>query len=359
MASRATTRTDVALDRFRAKSPRNDASTARKARAMMEHPVAKTKDGAGPRIPKRAHPLQRREPLPGQRPKPAEEDPQALERVEAILKSPSYRHADDDLDFLAQDSMRGVRLQIDYFKAELLLEEHQVRNTIVVFGSTRICEPDAARRNADALAASLAADPGNEDLARKLAVAERILAKSHYYGIAREFGRLVSLANENSGEEHAVIVTGGGPGIMEAANRGAFDAGAKSVGLNISLPHEQYPNPYITPHLCFSFHYFAMRKLHFLLRAKALVAFPGGFGTLDELFEVLTLVQTRKIKPIPVVLVGERYWRGVLNFDFLAGEGVIDREDLELFWFAETAHDIWHGIKNWQRSSREAPLPSV
>jgi uncharacterized protein (TIGR00730 family) len=142
-------------------------------------------------------------------------------------------------------------------------------------------------------------------------------------------------------------MTGGGPGIMEAANRGAFDAGAKTVGLNIHLPLEQYPNPYVTPELCFRFHYFGLRKLHFLLRAKALVAFPGGYGTMDELFEVLTLVQTRTIAPIPVVLVGEAYWRKVVNFDFMVDEGVIDPEDRDLFWFAETADEIWNGIVEW------------
>jgi len=202
------------------------------------------------------------------------------------------------------------------------------------------------------LTGALAADPGNKDLARRLAVAKRILAKSHYYEVAREFGRLVSEANHSGQDQHAIIMTGAGSGIMEAANRGAFDVGAKSVGLNISLPHEQYPNPYITPDLCFSFHYFAMRKLHFLLRAKALVAFPGGYGTFDELFEVLTLVQTRKIKQVPVVLVGEDYWRGAVNFDFLADEGVIDQEDRELFWFAETAEEIWNGIRAWYASAQ-------
>ena len=306
-----------------------------------------------PRIPKPAHPVNRREPLPWQCPKPSEDDPHAPARVQAILQSPSYRRADVDLDFLARDTMRGVRLQIDYFKPEILLEEHRIRHTIVVFGSTRICEPATAQRKANVLKAALAADAGNKELERRLAIAERVLAKSHYYEVAREFGRLVSATNKTANGQHRVVVTGGGPGIMEATNRGAFDLGAKSVGFNISLPHEQYPNPYITPELCFNFHYFAMRKLHFLLRAKALVAFPGGYGTFDELFEVLTLVQTRKIKPIPVVLVGESYWRKAVNLDFLVDEGVIDQEDRELFWFAETAQEIWNGILHWHDISGE------
>jgi uncharacterized protein (TIGR00730 family) len=271
--------------------------------------------------------------------------------VQAILNSSSYRRADTDIDFLAEDGLRGVRLQLDYLKPELLLQEHGIRQTIVVFGSTRICEPAAASRKLEALRASLVADPNNDGLARQLKVAERIQAKSRYYEVAREFGRLVGAANRRAGEHHTAIVTGGGPGMMEAANRGAFDVGAKSVGLNISLPHEQYPNPYVTPELCVSFHYFALRKLHFLRRAMALVAFPGGYGTLDELFEVLTLVQTRKIKPIPVVLVGEAYWRRAVDIDFLADEGVIDPEDRELFWFAETAQQIWDGILQWYDAS--------
>jgi uncharacterized protein (TIGR00730 family) len=309
------------------------------------------------KVPRPAHPVNRHEPLPWQRPKPSVEDPDAPARVQTILNSPSYRRADADLDFLAQDGMRGVRLQIDYFKPELLFEQHQVRHTIVVFGSTRICEPSEAQRKVDELKAELAATSGDtasadKDLARRLAIAERILAKSRYYGIAREFARLVSATRLRT-REKPVIVTGGGPGIMEAANRGAFDVGAKSIGLNISLPHEQYPNPYITPDLCFSFHYFAIRKLHFLLRAKALVAFPGGYGTLDELFEVLTLVQTRKIKPMPIILVGEAYWRQAINLNFLVDEGVIAPEDRDLFWFAETAEEIWNGILQWHDVSGE------
>ncbi len=173
--------------------------------------------------------------------------------------------------------------------------------------------------------------------------------------MAREFGRLVGAVECTDPDERIAVMTGGGPGIMEAANRGAFDVGAKSVGLNITLPHEQYPNPYVSPELCFTFHYFALRKLHFLMRARALVAFPGGYGTLDELFETLALVQTRKITPIPVVLVGEKFWRRAFDVDFLVAEGVIDPEDRELFWFAESARDVWDGILRWYAAAG-APL---
>ena len=306
-----------------------------------------------PEIPTPAHPVNRRERLPWQLPKAVEEDPDATRRVQAILKSPSHRPADTDTEFLAREDLRGVRLQIDYLKPELLLREHEIEQAIVVFGSTRICEPAAALRKVQELRGRLQTDKDNSDLRRQLAVAERIQAKSRYYEVAREFGRMVAAANDGAGRHHTAIMTGGGPGMMEAANRGAFDVGAKSVGLNISLPHEQYPNPYVTPELCFSFHYFALRKLHLLLRAKALVAFPGGYGTLDELFEVLTLIQTRKIKPIPVVLVGEAYWRRAVDIDFLVDEGVIDVEDRELFWFAETAQEIWNGILRWHDASGE------
>ena len=293
----------------------------------------------------------RREPLPWQVPKHPAEDPQAPARIKAILDNPSYRRSDLDLEFLDEYPVRGVRLEIDYLKPELLLEEHGIRNTIVVFGSTRICEPAASRRTVATLKAALAHDPADKELKHRLAVAERILAKGHYYDAARDFGRLVSTANQTAEGPHCTVVTGGGPGIMEAANRGAFDVGAETVGFNISLPLEQYPNPYITPGLCFNFRYFAMRKLHFLLRAKALVAFPGGFGTFDELFEAITLVQTRKVKPMPIVLVGEDYWSQAVNIDFLVDEGVIAREDRELFWFAETAREIWDGILHWYDKS--------
>ena len=305
------------------------------------------------RISPPAHPHQRREPLPWQQPKPAEEDPDAPQRVKAILSSPSYRQADQDIVFLNRDDTRGVRLQVDYLKPELLLEQHGVSHTIVVFGSTRIPEPAAARRNLARLRAALAADAGNAELQRRLKVAERVEINSCYYDVAREFGRLVGNSGYGPQDCRVMVMTGGGPGMMEAANRGAYDVGAKSIGLNINLPHEQYPNPYITPDLCFRFHYFALRKLHFLLRAAALVAFPGGYGTFDELFETLTLVQTRTMKPVPIVLVGEAYWRRAFNVDFLVDEGVIDVEDSELFWFAETAREIWDGILHWHEVNRE------
>jgi uncharacterized protein (TIGR00730 family) len=299
-------------------------------------------------IPPPAHPDKRRQPLPSHRPKSPDEDPDAASRIRAILASPSYVPAEQDVAFLARDEARGVRLQLEYLKAETLLHEHDIRDTVVVYGGTRIAEPAAARRSVEALRQALETDPRNAVLIRKLAVAERILAKSRYYEVAREFGRLVGNSRNGAGSRSAlVMMTGGGPGVMEAANRGAFEVGAKSIGLNITLPHEQFPNPYITPELCFQFHYFALRKMHFLMRAKALVAFPGGFGTLDELFDVLTLVQTRKIKPVPIVLVGEEYWRRVIDVGFLADEGVIDDEDRELFWFAETANEIWSSILDW------------
>ena len=309
-------------------------------------------DGDRHAIPTPPHPRHRREPLPWQVAKAAEEDPDALKRIQAILRSPSYLLAEEDVDFLARDELRGERLLLEYYKPELLLAQHGIRDTIVVYGSTRICEPAAACRKVERLREQLAADAGNKILARQLAIAERILAKSRYYDVAREFGRLASTANKQS---HSVIMTGGGPGIMEAANRGAFDVGAKSVGLNIDLPHEQYPNPYITTDLCFRFHYFALRKLHLLQRTRALIAFPGGYGTFDELFEVLTLIQTRKIAPIPVVLVGESYWRKVVDVDAMVDEGVIAPEDRELFWFAETAQEIWDGISHWHAQSEGLP----
>jgi uncharacterized protein (TIGR00730 family) len=304
-----------------------------------------------PNVPTPPHPHERRVPLPWRLPKPAEEDPAAPQSVRAIRESPTYRLAEHDPEFLTRPDVRGARLQIEYLKADTILADRKVEHTIVVFGSTRVPEPVAARRNIEALGAALRADPENPELLLRLSAAKRVLAKSHYYDVAREFGRLVGRAT--CAGTGIVVMTGGGPGLMEAANRGAFDAGAESVGLNIELPHEQYPNPYVTPGLCFRFHYFALRKLHFMLRAKALVAFPGGYGTLDELFETLTLIQTRKVKPFPVVLVGRQFWRRAVDLDYLVEEGVIDPEDRELLWFAETAREIWDGILGWYEAAGE------
>ena len=295
----------------------------------------------------------RQEPLPWHIPKPVEEDPDAPQRLRNIMHSASYRQADEDIDFIQRDDLRSLRLQLDYLKPELMLEEQGVEGTVVVFGSTRIVEPAVANRRVKAFEEALAASPDNPVLKQRLKIARNIQEKSRYYEVAREFGRIVGLSGKGANDCRLMVMTGGGPGMMEAANRGAFDVGAKTIGLNITLPHEQYPNPYITPELCFKFHYFACRKMHFLLRAKALVVFPGGYGTLDELFETLTLIQTRCMKAVPVVLVGKQYWRKAFDVEFLMDEGVIDPEDKELFWYAESAEEIWEDIQNWYLAKGE------
>lgn len=293
----------------------------------------------------------RREPLPWQTPKAVQDDPLTPQRVAAITDNDSYLPGDADPAFLQREELRGERLQLDYLKPELLLQAAGIEHSIVVFGSTRILEPAAAQRRLDTALAAAAAAPGNAELQRNAAVAARLAARSPYYNIARELGALVARSNKDPRRSNTVVMTGGGPGIMEAANRGAFDTQAHTVGLNIDLPHEQFPNPYVTPGLCFRFHYFAMRKLHFIQRARALVAFPGGFGTLDELFETLTLLQTRKMAAVPVVLVGESYWRRVLDIPYMIEEGVIEVEDAELFCYAEDAPTIWRSIVAWYRRS--------
>jgi uncharacterized protein (TIGR00730 family) len=249
----------------------------------------------------------------------------------------------EDTEFLLRDEVRAVRFALEYQKAELLLRDWGVRSTIIVFGSARVPSPEAAQ-------AELAAAQGPD--ARKLA--ERRVAHARYYTAARDFGRIASerggaLCDDGQLRDN-VIATGGGPGIMEAANRGAADAGAPSIGYNIALPREQFPNHYSTPDLTFQFHYFAMRKMHFAMRANALVVFPGGFGTLDELFEILTLEQTRKAPPVPIVLFGRDYWNRIVNFDALVEEGMVDKADLDLFAFVDTAEEAWaelqrHGLK--------------
>jgi uncharacterized protein (TIGR00730 family) len=262
---------------------------------------------------------------------------------------PNYLLAEDDTAFLKRPELRPVRLQLELLKPELLLEEHGIASTLVVFGGTQIVErPVAEKRLAEAKEA-LGADPTNAVKQRAAAKAERILAKSRFYDEAREFGRLVSCACQVHGRCDFAIVTGGGPGIMEAANRGAHDVGAKSIGLNISLPEEQLPNSFITPDLCFRFRYFAIRKMHFLLRAKGLIIFPGGFGTLDELFEVLTLRQVNRMQPIPVILYNREYWDKAVNFQFLADEGTIRDEHLSLIHYAETPEEAWEIIRSFYR----------
>ncbi|HSR43569.1 MAG TPA: TIGR00730 family Rossman fold protein [Longimicrobiales bacterium] len=306
----------------------------------------------------RPPPRTRREPLPAQGPEPPDDDPERARRIRELLASPSYRVADRDVEFLDRDETRGVRLELDYLKTEHLLRAHDVEHTIVVFGGTRLLEPEKAEAAVREAREALSEDDEDEGLRLRLRAAERIRAKSRYYEVARAFGRRVGEAEGAARGGRLAIVTGGGPGIMEAANRGAHDADARSIGLNIRLPEEQYPNPYITPGLCFQFHYFGVRKLHFLLRARALVAFPGGYGTLDELFETLALVQTRTIEPVPVVLVGEEFWRRAVDVDFLVEEGVIAPEDRELFWFAETAEEIWNGILRWHELAGRPLCPA-
>jgi uncharacterized protein (TIGR00730 family) len=296
-------------------------------------------------VPQPAHPLDRHEPLPWERPKPPDEEADAMARLRAIMEHPAYVEADRDVDFLHTDATRSARLQLDYLKTEQTLATHGIRRCVAVFGSTRLREPETARRELAAAHHEAAVHPGDPARAKTLRLAERRMELSRYYEVGRELGQLVGAA----GDPGLVVMTGGGPGGMEAANRGAFDAGAKTVGLNITLPREQYPNPYLTPGLCLQFHYFALRKLHFMKRAAAIVALPGGFGTLDELFGALTLIQTRKVTPLPVVLIGEAYWRSVLDVDFLIDSGSIDAEDSELFWYAETAAETWEGICTWHK----------
>jgi uncharacterized protein (TIGR00730 family) len=272
-------------------------------------------------------------------------DPQ--KNLQSILESPSYRVAYTDIAFLTSPRLRAARMELELLKPELTFQDENIVSTVVVFGSTRIVEPEEARRRLERARARLAQSPGDPRLGRSVAQAERLLAKSHYYETARKFARLVSESCGGDGQYDFVIMTGGGPGIMEAANRGASELGAKSVGLNIRLPLEQQPNAYITPNLCFQFHYFAIRKFHFVLRAMALVVFPGGFGTLDELFEVLTLRQTGRMQHIPVILVGREYWQRAVDFQFLADEGTVSDADLELFRFVESAEEAWEIIRKF------------
>jgi uncharacterized protein (TIGR00730 family) len=256
-------------------------------------------------------------------------------------RSSSYRLAYQDEEFILRDELRPVRLQLELLKPELILQENHIESTVVVFGSARITEPETAQARLVSAEAEYRKDKNDAALKQKVNIARRALANSKYYDEARKLGGLIS---SNTGKDMLVVITGGGPGIMEAANRGAHEAGIPSIGMNIVLPFEQAPNPYITPELTFQFHYFAVRKMHLLMRAKALVAFPGGYGTLDELFETLTLVQTQKVNAIPILLFGRGFWERVINFNALVEEGTISPKDLDLFQFVETAEDAWNII---------------
>jgi uncharacterized protein (TIGR00730 family) len=266
---------------------------------------------------------------------------------QAILESPSYRLAEYDFDFLKRDEIRHVRMTLELLKTETLLRDNNVKATVVVFGSARIIPEDVAIERLELARAAAKKKPSDPLAKRAVHRAESLLAKSRYYEEARQFGRLVSTVCQIEGRNDFVIATGGGPGIMEAANRGAFEIGAKSIGFNIDLPHEQEPNPYITPDLCFRFHYFAIRKFHFILRAKALVVFPGGFGTLDELFDTLCLRQTKRMQAIPIILYGREYWDSIIDFPKMADEGVIDDADLNLYHYAESPDEAWRIIADF------------
>src|SRR5881394_3056235 len=277
------------------------------------------------------------QPLPPKRIFPTSKvDARAAEHVPSIpqTESDSYKLAFQDSEFLLREDLRPVRFQLELLKPELLLNEANIGSTFVFYGSARIPSPDMA----DALVAA-STNPEQEK------IAERLKAKSKYYDVARALARLASrCACDEEGKKHFVVCSGGGPSIMEAANRGAADEGKESIGLNIVLQHEQMPNPYVTPSLSFQFHYFALRKMHFLLRARAVAVFPGGFGTFDEAFELLTLIQTGKVKPLPILLFGREFWERVVDFQGLAEEGVISPHDLDLITWCETAEEAWDAV---------------
>lgn len=262
-------------------------------------------------------------------------------------RSPTYSLAYTDQEFLLRDELRPVRLQLEFLKPDLIQSEEGVESTIVIFGSARIPDRPTAEKQLKKAQRLAGNKPDDKKLQKLAAIAKRVVANSRYYGEARRLAAIITEATLSQGRCEMVVITGGGPGIMEAANRGAMEAGGKSIGLNIVLPFEQRPNEYVTPELCFQFHYFAIRKMHFLKRARALVACPGGFGTMDELFETLTLIQTRKIKPVPILLLGSAYWRRIIDFDAMVEEGTIDEKHLGLFRYVDTAVEAWQVIKKY------------
>jgi uncharacterized protein (TIGR00730 family) len=292
------------------------------------------------------------QPLPPKRIFPTSKvDARAAEHVPSIpqTESEAYKLAFQDTEFLLRDDLRPVRFQLELLKPELLLNEAKIGSTMVFYGSARIPAPDMA----DALI-----DAATDDEQR--AIAERLKAKSRYYEAARELARLASRnGTDADGNRHFVVCSGGGPSIMEAANRGAWEEGAETIGLNIVLPHEQLPNPYVTPDLSFQFHYFALRKMHFLLRARAVAVFPGGYGTFDEMFELLTLIQTGKVRPLPILLFGRDFWTRMVNFQGLVDEGVIAPHDLELIRWCEDAQEAWDHVCGFYEWDPNGPIQST
>ncbi|GDY03276.1 cytokinin riboside 5'-monophosphate phosphoribohydrolase [Planctomycetota bacterium] len=287
--------------------------------------------------------------LPATPPRTAGHD----ERILELERSTAYRQAHLDPDFMGRVELRPVRLQLEMLKPELVMQDQRIESTVVVFGGTRVIEASHAQQKLNEAQDRLAASPGDLGLQRRVRIAENLLKKAPYYDEARKLGRIVSEHSQHQEDTEAyefVICTGGGPGIMEAANRGAHDIGAMSIGLNVTLPFEHEPNSFITPELCFEFKYFALRKMHFLMRAKAMVAFPGGFGTLDELFETLTLIQTQRMQPIPVILFGRDYWQRLVNWEMLVEEGTVSAENLDLISYAETADECWQLIRDFYRA---------
>lgn len=269
------------------------------------------------------------------------------ERLNSILENSSYRLAYEDTEFMADENLRGLRLQLELLKPESYLRHHHINSTVVVFGSARIISPEKAKLALVSLEQQIQSTPDDDKLNSAILLARRNLHQSKYYEEARRFAQIVSKRFQEEGRRDFVVVTGGGPGIMEAGNRGAFEGAGRSIGFNITLPSEQAPNSFITPGLCFQFRYFGLRKMHFLLRAVALVVFPGGYGTLDELFEVLTLIQTNKMKQVPIVLVGTEFWQRAINFSFLLEEGFINEKDIQLFTIVDTAEEIITTIHNF------------
>lgn len=282
---------------------------------------------------------------------PIHQEQQERRRLtDSLLASPAYLTAYEDPALMHRPELRPIRMYMEFIKPELAQTAQNIHSTVVVFGSARTLPPGVAARQLEQARAEAECKPDDPVLREELRRAVKRVEQSRFYSIARDFARIASAAGQTPEECDFVIVTGGGPGIMEAGNRGAHDAGAKSIGLNIQLPFEQEPNPFITPELCFNFRYFGIRKMHFLMRAKALVVCPGGFGTMDELFETLTLIQTRKVPRVPIILVGRAFWEKVLNLPALAEEGLICHADLELVDYAESAEETWEKIRAYWRA---------